>query len=57
MGLYRDDRLILIREPNGPKLDRFMKKILNALKTIGFKIEISAGTKTEVSRRPSQNEQ
>ena len=31
MGLYGDDGLIIIRNPNGPKLDSYRKKISNAL--------------------------
>ena len=38
MGLYRDDGLIIIWNPNGPKLDDYRKKIPNALKLLGFKI-------------------
>ena len=38
MGIYRDDGLVLIRNPNGPKVDRFRKKITNALKMLGFNI-------------------
>lgn len=45
MSLYRDYSLILIREPNGPKMVRFRKKILNILKMIGFKIEIKTNTR------------
>ena len=36
MGLYRDDSLIIIRNPNGPKLDSFKKRISNTLKLLGF---------------------
>ena len=32
MVLYRDDGLIIIRNPNAPKLDSYRKKISNALK-------------------------
>ena len=27
MGLYRDDGLIIIRNPNGPKVDNYRKNI------------------------------
>ena len=40
MGLYRDDGLIIIRNPNGPKLDSYKKRISNALKLLGFRITI-----------------
>ena len=43
MGLYRDDGLI-IKEPNGPKLDKYRKKI-NSLKLQGFKITIKTNLK------------
>ena len=46
MGLYRDDGLIIIRNPNGPKLDNYWKKISNALKLLGFKITIYTNLKT-----------
>ena len=45
MGLYRDDGLIIIRKPNGPKLDIYMKRISNALKLLGFKIIIYTNLK------------
>ena len=38
MGLYRNDGLIIIRNPNGPKLDCYRKKISNELKLLGFTI-------------------
>ena len=40
MVLSRDDGLIIIRNPNGPKLDIYRKRIYNALKLLGFKITI-----------------
>ena len=46
MGLYRDDGLIIIRKPNGPKLDNYRKKISNALKLLGFKSTIYTNLKT-----------
>ena len=45
MGLYRDDGLIIIRNPNGPKLDNYRKKKSNALKLLGFKITIHRNLK------------
>ena len=45
MGLYRDDRLILIRKPNGPKLDNYRKRISNTLKLLGFKSSIHTNLK------------
>ena len=45
MGLYRDDGLI-IRKPNGPKLDNYRKRISNALKLLGFKSTIHTNLKT-----------
>ena len=46
MGLYRDDGLIIIRNPNGPKLDNYRKKISNTLKLLGFKTTIHTNLKT-----------
>ena len=45
MGLYRDDGLI-IKKPNGPKLDNYWKRISNALKLLGFKSTIHTNLKT-----------
>ena len=45
MGLYRDDGLFIVRNPNGPKLDNYRKKISNALKLLGFKTTIHANLK------------
>ena len=45
MGLYRDDSLIIISNPNGPKLDRYRKRISNSLKLLGFKITIYTNLK------------
>ena len=39
------DGLIIIRNPNGPKLDSYRKKISNALKLLGFKITIYTNLK------------
>ena len=46
LGLYRDDGLIIIRKPNGPKLDNYRKRISNALKLLGFKSTIHTNLKT-----------
>ena len=46
LGLYRDDGLIIIRKPNGPKLENYRKKISNALKLLGFKSAIHINLKT-----------
>ena len=46
MGLYRDDGLIIIRKPNGPKQDNYRKRISNALKLLGFKSTIHTNLKT-----------
>ena len=46
MGLYRDDGLIIIRKPNGPKLDNYRKRISNALKLLGFKSTLHTNLKT-----------
>ena len=40
MELYRDDRLIIIRNPNRPKLDSNRKRIASSLKLLGFRITI-----------------
>ena len=45
VGLYKDNGLIIIRNPNGPKLDSYRKKISNALKMLGFKITIYTNLK------------
>ena len=45
MGLYRYDSLIIIRNPNGPKLESYRKKIANELKQLGFKITIYTNLK------------
>ena len=46
MGLYIDNGLIIIRNPNGAKLDSYRKKIFNALKMLGFKTTIHTNLKT-----------
>ena len=44
-GLNRDDGLIIIRNPDGTKLDSYRKTISNALKLQGFKITIHTNLK------------
>ena len=39
-GLYRDDGLILITDPNGPKMERIRKDLFNAFKEEGLKITV-----------------
>ena len=46
MGLYRDDGLIIIRKPNGPKVDNYRKRMSNTLKLLGFKSTIHTNLKT-----------
>ena len=46
MGLYRDDGLIIIRKPNGPKVDNYRKRISNSLKLLGFKSALHTNLKT-----------
>ena len=43
--LYRDDGLIIIGNPNEPKLDSYRKRISNPLKLLGFKITIHTNLK------------
>ena len=43
--LYRDGGLIIIRNPNEPKLDSYKKRISNALELLGFKIIIYTNLK------------
>ena len=45
MELYRNDSLIIFRNPNGPKLDSYRKKISNAQKLQRFKITIHTNLK------------
>ena len=40
-GLYRDDGLILITDPNSPKMERIRKDLFNAFKEEGLKITVS----------------
>ena len=43
--LYGDDVLIIIGNPNEPKLDSYRKRISNPLKLLGFKITIHTNLK------------
>ena len=45
MGLYRDNGLTIIRNPNRPKLDSNRKRISNVLKLLGFTITIYTNLK------------
>ena len=45
MGLYKDDDLLIIKNPNGPKLDNYKKGISNILKLLGFKTTIYTNLK------------
>ena len=45
LGQYRDNSLIIIRNPNGPKLDSYRERISNAIKLLGFRIPINANQK------------
>ena len=40
IGLYRDDRLILLRYINRQQTDRLQKRVIKKFQSIGFKIEI-----------------
>ena len=40
MGIYRDDRLFILRKINKQQTDRVRKKIISIFKNIDFKIEI-----------------
>ena len=39
-GLCRDDGLILVTDPNGPKMERIRKDLFNAFKEEGLKITV-----------------
>ena len=41
VGLYRDDSLILLKNPTEQQTDRIRKKMIKIFKEIGFKIEIT----------------
>ena len=45
MGLYTGNGLIIIKHPNGPKLDSYKKKLTNAIKRLGFKVTINTNLK------------
>ena len=45
MGPYRDDGLIIIRNPNGRKVNSYRKRIPNALEFLGFEITIYTNLK------------
>ena len=38
-GLYRDDRLLILRNVNGQQIDRMRKNIIKIFKDIGFAID------------------
>ena len=44
-GLYQDDRLIILKNCNGPRTDKTRKDIRRIFKQIGFKIEIKNNLK------------
>ena len=44
-GLYRDDRLIIIKKCDGPTTDRIRKVIIKIFKQIGFKIDMKTNLK------------
>ena len=44
-GLYRDDGLLIINNSNGPKCEKIKKLLINELKSMGLKIEISTNLK------------
>ena len=44
-GLYRDDRLLVLRNVNGQKLDRIRKKVIQLFKDCGFLIDIKTNLK------------
>ena len=39
-GLYRDDRLLILRNVNGQQIDRMRKNIIKIFKDIGFAIDV-----------------
>ena len=45
VGLYHDDGLLYIPNSNGPLCSSIHKRIIRALKFLGFKIEISSNIK------------
>ena len=44
-GLYRDDRLVIVRNLTGPQTDKTRKDIIKIFKEIGFKIKIKTNLK------------
>ena len=46
-GLYQDDRLALLRNLNGQKIDKVRKNIIGVLKDISFSLEIETNLKEE----------
>ena len=46
IGLYRDDGLSVIHNPNGPKLDKLRKEIIKIFKTEGLNITIETNLTT-----------
>ena len=40
-GLYRDDGLIMVTDPNGPKMERIRKDLFSTFKDEGLKITVS----------------
>ena len=40
VGLYRDDRLIILRNLNGQQMNKKRKTIIKMFKNIGFNIDI-----------------
>ena len=46
LGLYRDDGLCIIYNPNGPKLDKLRKEIIKEFKSEGLNISIETNLTT-----------
>ena len=44
-GLYRDGRLLILRNVNGQKIDQMRKNIIKIFKDIGFAIDIETNLK------------
>ena len=44
-GLYRDNRLILLRKLNGQQIDKKGKTVIKIFKDIGFRIDIKTNLK------------
>ena len=45
LGLYRDDRFILLKNTKGREVDRIRKKVIKIFKDVGFKIETKTNLK------------